>query len=409
MRVPGQSSDNSKATLKGVDGLNNKLDPMRGGPSSQGVAPRTWQLLTEADNINITDANLMVRRDGYEPFIPGSNITSSFSTFAHDRFYVIDNGTLMQVTPDGELIPLASNLSGPARWAELNDVVFLSVGGDKLCINPDGSVFDWGIPIPFGGRLHQAGGDLEPGLYQVCFTFIDEAGREGGVGQSMPIQVISGGITVTDIPTQQDAYTAIYMTTKGAVFRLAAVVPQNTQSISLTTPVVGRELVTQFFDPPPAAILDIAAFEGRIYGAEYNQDANATVIWFSEPIGYHLFNLNSGFFMVPGRVVVMGAGLESDSLMLSTETRVFLYNRDGLTQVAEYGSIYGQHIDIGSDKKLYFWTKRGLCRASPFENLTESDVSVPPGITASGGVIHQHGYTKFVVALKSGGAAYNKR
>ena len=409
MRVPGQSSDNSKATLKGVDGLNNKLDPMRGRPSSQGVAPRTWQLLTEADNINITDANLMVRRDGYEPFVPGSNITSSFATFAHDRFYVIDNGTLTQVTQDGELIPLASNLSGPARWAELNDVVFLSVGDDKLCINPDGSVFDWGIPIPFGGRLHQAGGDLEPGLYQVCFTFIDEAGREGGAGQSMPIQVISGGITVTDIPTQQGAYTAIYMTTKGAVFRLAAVVPQNTQSISLTTPVVGRELVTQFFDPPPAAMLDIAAFEGRIYGAEYNQDADATVVWFSEPIGYHLFNLNSGFFMVPGRVVVMGAGLESDSLMLSTETRVFLYNRDGLTQVAEYGSIYGQHVDIGGDKKLYFWTKRGLCRASPFENLTESDVSVPPGITASGGVIHQHGYTKFVVALKSGGAAYNKR
>lgn len=115
MRVPGQSSDNSKASLKGVDGLNNRLDPMRGGPSSQGVAPRTWQLLSEADNINITDANLMVRRDGYEPFIPGSNITSSFTTFAHDRFYVIDNGTLAQVTQDGELIPLASNLSGPAR------------------------------------------------------------------------------------------------------------------------------------------------------------------------------------------------------------------------------------------------------------------------------------------------------
>lgn len=313
------------------------------------------------------------------------------------------------MTQDGELIPLASNLSGPARWAEMNDVVFLSVGYDKLCINPDGSVFDWGIPTPFGGRLHQTGGDLEPGMYQVCFTFIDETGREGGAGQSIPIQVTSGGITVTDIPTHQGAYTAIYMTTKGAVFRLAAVVPQNTQSISLTTPVVGRELVTQFFDPPPAAMLDIAAFEGRIYGAEYNQGVDATVVWFSEPIGFHLFNLNSGFFMVPGRVVVMGAGLESDSLMLSTETRVFLYNRDGLTQVAEYGSIYGQHADIGPDKKLYFWTKRGLCRASPFENLTESDVSVPPGITASGGVIHQHGYTKFVVALKSGGAAYNKR
>ena len=409
MRVPGQGTNNDAVTLKGFEGLNNKLDPMRGQPGSQGVAPKTWQLLQQADNVNFTDARLAVRRDGYEPFLAGTGVTGSFTTFAHDRFYVIDSGDLRQINADGAATTLASGLACQARWAEINDVVFLSCGNDKLCIQKDGAVYDWAIPTPGGGTLSHTSGDLEDGFYQVCFTFIDERGREGGASQSVAIQVVSGGIVVTNIPSSPGYYTAIYMTTKGTVFRLAAVTPSGTKSFTLNSPVVAREMVTLFFDPPPVGMFDIAAFQGRIYGAEYLPAADATVVWASEPMGYHLFNLNSGFFMVPGRVVIMGAGPESDSLMLSTDTRVFLYNQDGLKQVAEYGSIPGQHVDIGPDGKLYFWTKRGLCRATPFESLTESDVSVPPGLSAAGGVIHQHGYTKFVVALKSGGAAYNKR
>lgn len=124
-------------------------------------------------------------------------------------------------------------------------------------------------------------------------------------------------------------------------------------------------------------------------------------------MGYHLFNLNDSFFMVPGRVVQMAA--DSDNLMLSTEERTFLYNQSGLEQVASYGSVPGQHADLGPDGRLYFWTTRGLCRTTPFENLTESDVSVAPGVRAAGGVIQRHGYTNFVVALQHGGSPFNKR
>jgi hypothetical protein len=124
-------------------------------------------------------------------------------------------------------------------------------------------------------------------------------------------------------------------------------------------------------------------------------------------MGYHLFNLSSGFFMVPGQVTQL-AGAD-DVLLIVTHTRICLFDGDVIKEVAEYGGPPGQHVDMDSQRRLVFWTNRGLCRAAPFENLTNSRISVAPGLSASGGIIHQHGYTKFVVALKSGGAAYNKR
>lgn len=387
-------------------GLNNISDPMVGDIDDQGK-PGTWQWQSRVDNVDFTDAGKCACRDGYSPFVAGSSITGSFTTFAHDRFYVIDAGALRQINTDGTARTLADGLSGQARWAEINDMVFLSCGNDKLCIQKDGDVYGWAVPIPGGGTLSHTSGDLEEGFYQVCFTFIDEQGREGGASQSVAVHVVAGGIIVTNIPSLAGHYTAIYMTSKGTVFRLAGVVPAGTESFTLNSPVVARELVTQFFDPPPVGMFDIAVFQGRIYGAEYLPDADATVVWISEPMGYHLFNLSSGFFMVPGQVTQL-AGAD-DVLLIVTHTRICLFDGDAIKEVAEYGGPPGQHVDMDSQRRLVFWTNRGLCRAAPFENLTNSRISVAPGLSASGGIIHQHGYTKFVVALKSGGAAYNKR
>lgn len=393
-------------TLSVLLGMNNILDPSIGDTDADGKR-RTWQWQSKAENVNFTNSGRCTPRDGYTLAVAGASITGSFTTFAHDRFYVIDAGALRQINTDGTARTLADGLSGQARWAEINDVVFLSCGNDKLCIQKDGVVYDWAVPTPGGGTLSHTSGGLDEGFYQVCFTFIDERGREGGASQSVAMQVISGGIIVTNIPSLAGHYTAIYMTSKGTVFRLAGVVPAGTKSFTLNSPVVARELVTQFFDPPPAGIFDIATFRGRFYGAEYLPDADSTVVWFSEPMGYHLFNLNSGFLMVPGQVTQL-AGAD-DVLLIVTHTRICLFDGDAIKEVAEYGGPPGQHVDMDSQRRLVFWTNRGLCRAAPFENLTNSRISVAPGLSASGGIIHQHGYTKFVVALKSGGAAYNKR
>lgn len=408
MRVPGTDSDRNTKRMKGFSGLNNVRDPMRGIPGSQGVAPKNWELLQRADNVDLTDDGGAVVRDGYAPFLAGTKITGAFSTFDFRRLYIIDAGELKRVNADGSSVVLASGLSGVPHWAEINDVVYLSCD-EKLEIHEDDTVCQWGIPVPEGGTLSQATGRLPTGSYRVCFTFIDAAGKEGGASPYIEATITEGALVIDDIPKKPEHYTAVYLAAEGTPFQSLIVVPNGFQGAythAAPTP-LGRELTNLFLDPPPAGTSYIAAYQGRLYAAQYMPDSDSTVIWYSEPMGYHLFNLNDSFFMVPGQVVQMAAN--DDTLMLSTSERVFLYNQDGLEQVAEYGAIPGQHADIGPDKRLYFWTKRGLCRTSPFENLTESDVSVAPGVRAAGGVVQQHGYTKYVVALQSGGSPFNKR
>lgn len=402
------SSDDSgrdKKVLSAFLGLNNKLDPMRGRPATQGVGAKTWQLLQQADNVNLSDSGSAARRDGYENFVAATNITGSFTTFDFRRMFIVDNGTLKQVNQDGTTVDLADGLSGTCYWTEVNDSVYLSCS-EKVEIKNDGGVRAWGVPVPQSGSLVEVDGRLDPGVYQVCFTHTDEDGREGGATPSLAISITLGGIQV-DVPTLGGYYTNIYLATKGTPFYKAGTVPYTTTRFVCNSLPQGRELTNAFLDEPPAQAGHVAYFKGRLYAAQYVPESDATVIWYSEALGFHLFNLNDSFFMVPGKVVQM-AGSDS-ALMLSTDRRTFLYNQDGLDAVAEYGAIDGQHADIGPDGKLYWWSSRGLCRAAPFENLTESNVSVDPGVRAAGGVIQQHGYTRYVTVLKRGGAAFNKR
>ena len=75
MRVPGLDSGRDTKRMKGFAGLNNTADPMRGIPGSQGVAPKSWELLQQADNVNLTDNGGAVVRDGYTPFAAATRIT----------------------------------------------------------------------------------------------------------------------------------------------------------------------------------------------------------------------------------------------------------------------------------------------------------------------------------------------
>ena len=405
MRVSGVDSNRALTKLTGFVGLNNVTDPMRGRPGRQGVAPQSWELLQVADNVDLTNSGGAVVRDGYRPFAAGTDITGSFTTFDFSRFYVIDAETLLRVNEDGSTVALATGLTGVARWAQLNDVVYLSCDV-KLEIHPGDVVREWGVPTPNpSGTLSPASGTLDPGEYRVCFTFIDAHGREGGASPYLGIDTATGGFAVNDIPSHPGCETAVYVAAGTTGFNLFGVT--RSKVITYTGGALGRELTTQFLDPIPPGAGHIAPLKGRIYAAEYLPEQGMTVVWESEPMGYHLFNLNSGFFMLPGKVEQMGA--TDETLMLSTESRTFLYNQESLVKVADYGSVSGQHAALGPDGQLYFWTKRGLCRTSPFENLTESDVSVAPGLNAAGGVIQRHGYTQYVVMLKSGGAAFNKR
>lgn len=160
------------------------------------------------------------------------------------------------------------------------------------------------------------------------------------------------------------------------------------------------------YDTLPLDTDVIQHWKGRMYAAQYLASEAQTVIWFSEPMGFHLFSLDKDFFMVPGRVTMLAP--HDAALIVGTDASVYAYDIAKLDLLADYGVVPGQHWSE-DDKKVFFWTDRGLCSGLPFMNHTEKHVSVAPGVRAGGAVLNTGGQRRYVVAIEQGSAAYNSR
>lgn len=165
----------------------------------------------------------------------------------------------------------------------------------------------------------------------------------------------------------------------------------------------GQELEA-LLDPLPLGTDVIQFWGGRAFAAQFMPTENQTVVWFSLPLGFHLFRLDSDYIVVPGRVHMLAP--HDSALVIGTEDAVMAYDGTKLTQLADYGVVPGQHW-AEDDERLLFWTTRGVCAALPFSNLTERQVSVAPGVHAGGTIVRSGGQKRYVVALHQGGAAFN--
>ena len=161
--------------------------------------------------------------------------------------------------------------------------------------------------------------------------------------------------------------------------------------------------LSALLDPLPLGTDVIQAWKGRIYAAQYMPTENQTVIWFSQPLGFHLFRLDTDFIVVPGKVLMLAP--HDDALLIGTDQVIYAY-ADSLTELAPYGVVPGQHWSE-DNKQIFFWATRGLCSALPFSNHTEKQVSVAPGVRAGGAVLNTDGQRRYVVAIQQGGSAFN--
>lgn len=158
------------------------------------------------------------------------------------------------------------------------------------------------------------------------------------------------------------------------------------------------------FETLPLGTDVIQFWKGRMYASQLFASHNQSVVWFSEAMGFHLWNLDSNFFMVPGRVLALAP--HKDALIVGTESKIYAYTGDRLELLADYGVVSGKSWDADGDR-LLMWTTRGLCSALPFANLTEKQVSVAPGVRVAGCVIHSGGQKRFVASIQQGKEAFN--
>lgn len=374
-------------------GLNSVTDPLRVGLG--------W--LAQADNINITDTGGMTQRDGYSLVAAGS-YTGVYTTLDFSRMYVVV-GSVIKDYAGNALKDLTS--TDPMYWAEVNTQVFFTNGTDSGIILPDSSVLPWGWQTPAVPGVAAVTGSLPAGQYQVRCTFTLPDGRETGASYVTELTLTEGqALQVTGIQTLSGHATNTYIApANSTVFQLAF----STTSLSAFTwnaspDDLGVELTNHQLSPLPAGTDVIQEWGGRIYAAQYLASTDQTIVWFSQPLGFHLFNLGQDFFMVPGRVLMLAP--HSDALIVGTDAATYAYTGEKLEQLAPYGVVPGQHWSE-DDERILFWTTRGLCAALPFKNLTEKQVSVAPGVHAGGCVVRSGGQKRYVAALQQGGEAFN--
>ena len=378
------------AKISAFQGLNNVSDSLRLG--------MTW--LKTADNIDITDTGAVKKRSGFAKKLSGA-ITGSFSTFDFSRMYIVDGGVLKAVTKFNTATPLVSGLSlRPMHWTEINGQVYYNNGIDSGIILPDNTVLPWAWVLPLQPTVAAVTGQLPAGIYRVCCTFTLPDGRMTGSGEVSEIVLgANQALQISGLAQNSNVYIAPADST---VFQYAGS-PSGSAMVWNSDPTnLGAELQTLMMYPIPAASI-IQAWRGRMYAVQYMPSDDQTVIWMSQPLGFHLFDLGKDFFLVPGKVEMLAP--HDGGLIIGTDTRVYAYTQDKIEEIAPYGVVPGWHW-AEDDGRILFWSKRGLCAALPFSNLTEQ-VSVAPGLSAGGVVVRSGGQKRYLVALQRGGAAFN--
>ena len=379
-------STESQPKITSFLGLNNVTDSLRAG----------FGYLSVADNVVVTDSGAIEKRKGYSRVEAGS-FSAAYATLDYQRAYLVTSGSLR--TLSGAVIKTGIT-PAPMYWAEINDDVYFNNGTDRGIIRPDNSLIDWAWAVPATPTVIAVTGSLAPGLYQVRCTSLTSDGRESGAsdaseivladGQALQITGLAANSRVYIAPADSSVFQLAFTATGAAVWNSS---PDN----------LGRELLNNFLEPLPLGATVIQIWRGRAYAAQYMPAQDQTVVWFSEPLGFHLFNLNSNYFMVSGKVEMLAP--HDQALVVGTGTAVYAYTPDGLKELADYGVAPGQHWARDDDRIMY-WTTRGVC-TFPFSNLTERQVSVAPGVQAGGTIVRSGGQKRFVVALHQGGAAFN--
>jgi hypothetical protein len=371
-------------------GLNNVMDPL-----SMGLE---W--LVQADNIDITDAGKPVARSGYSRALAGA-FTGAYATIDHSRMYVVDNGVLKAMAGNSTAVTLATLESDALmHWTEINGQVFYNNGVDSGIIGPDNTVLPWSWTVPGAPTLEAVTGTLDAGLYRVACTFTLADGRMTGASEPVEIVLADGeALQISGIHQADNCTTNVFIApANSSVFGLAAVNAPEALTWNASANDLGRELQTAGLSPLPPGCDVIQEWKGRLYAAEWLASADQTVLWPSLPLGFHLFDLAGGeAFMVHGKVLMLAP--HDLGLVIGTERAIHALTPEGqLVDLAPYGV-----------KSVLFWTCRGVCRALPFSNLTEANVSVAPGLRAGGAIVRAGGQKRFLVAIQQGGTAFNQR
>lgn len=299
-------------------------DLVRAGPWPQGInnlAPEGRMpkdenglpvALREADNVDLSAAGFVSRREGYVGCYSGSLVHSLWGHPELEFGLFVDAGILHVLEGDETTGPLGAQPGDlPVSYAAVGDRVYFSnAQASGMLTVLDRAVHPWGAPATPGapGAELVDGYGLPPGLYQLAVTVTDALGRESGADRATQIHVgDQQGILLRDLP--EAGQVNVYLSAPNdQVLRLAARLPAGTPSYLISGEADGVKLATHLLDPmPPGQLTRI--FNGRHWVAD-----GRTLRW-SPPLRYGMTDLAHSLIRFDARIDLLepvtgaGAGL----------------------------------------------------------------------------------------------------
>ena len=381
--------------------------------------------LYDGTNVVISDSKKVTRRDGYS-ILRSSNVRSAYS--CGGRLYIVDGSTLYHMASVLDMRVLTTGLTTGSteidnyHWDDINGDAFFANGVDAGICRGD-AYLPWRLttptisgaycdtPQPTRGEEYDIGATMgatyDKATFRICATYETEDGRETAPSE---VVVLRGSPLTNLIRVEIPPYyarTHVYTTAAdGSNFQRAASTSAGTVTFNPTR--TSREFDAFGTSSLPPGVTHIAFLKGRAYAAQYLPAGNQTVVWFSKPLAFHLWDLANDYLMLPGELSLML--WNNKGLLLGTTQAIYQYEEGGdLEMLVDYGVVPGVAGDTDAEGMAYFWTERGICKAMPFENLTEKDVSMPAGLRATAALVYHNGQQQFIAVTQGTGDNFNSR
>jgi hypothetical protein len=166
-------------------------------------------------------------------------------------------------------------------------------------------------------------------------------------------------------------------------------------SLCPAVPVPSYPITDPLVYPPPKGTV-LASRRSQIAIGVWEPEQDRSVIYFSRPDFPHEFRLDKDWLTVPGRITMLAA--TAKGLVIGTDRAIYADPVDSpLERIADYGVPLNAAVHDDRDF-VAFWTQRGLCRAFPFQNLTDEKLVVQMRERVTTGLLPYQGSTYCVVS-----------
>lgn len=245
---------------------------------------------------------VLVKRNGVTKVIA---LAGAHSLWAGESAFCVAQGTLYRIK-NQTVAEICSVGDSPMSYAEVGQNVYMANGQWKGVYDTVADAMgSWGLDLPPAPKIDVISGQLPPGTYHLCYTYLTDGHMSGnGAIVRVVFEGNGGGISLVGQPPD----TLLWITEPNQKnFFLAPETP-------VLTPVFGMPLPTYRIIPPPAMSGLLLAF-GRIWGI------SGTKVVYSQPYSYDWFKENNSFdFSV--QVLDMARGVDRLYVRTVLETLV---------------------------------------------------------------------------------------